>query len=302
LFDALGSRERPLDNEVAKLLDAAVQAAKDVATAAHSSNGAHEVPKAAKEYSAVHAKLAPKAITAADDSPVPYAEHHVKRALESIKNDLHPKQEAIAQKVAQDPTDELQKNALKDATTAVVAALDSIKHNLTGSTPTKAHGVEPSIVDPELEHLLEKVKEDAKHVEAAKSPQEVAHAAKDAKESQSRLAPKANAAARKSESPNAESDVQRALDKLQHELLPKQEELAKKVSQNPNDKAKKEELKAATNDIVNALDSIRDAITGAPEAIRDAALDARVHSQKVVAHFPYFQSAITYFATGQRTW
>jgi hypothetical protein len=280
LFDATGSRERPLDGDVAKLLDAATQASKDVAKAANSPNGAQEVPKASKEYTAVHAKLAPKAIAAAENSPVPFADFQVKRALDSIRNDLHPRQETIANKVAQDPTDEAQKGALKDATTAVVAALDSVKYNLTGSSPAKAHGAEPSLVDPELDHFIEKVKEDAKRVEAAKSPQEVTQAAKDAKESQARLAPKANAAARKSEAPNAESEVQRALDKLQNELFPKQEELAKKVAQNPNDKAKREELKAATADVVNALDSIRDAITGAPEAIRDAALDARSRSQK----------------------
>lgn len=282
LFDALDSRERPLDPEVAKLLDAAKDAAKDIAKAAHSPHGEQEVPRASKEYSAAHAKLAPKALKAAEDSPVPYADHQVKRALESIKNDLHPKQEAAANKVAHDPTDKTHEKDLKDATAAVVAALDSIKHNLTGSSPAKAHTREPSAVDPELDHLLEKVKEDAKHVEAAKSPQDVAHAAKDAKESHARLAPKANAAARKSQAnPNAESEVQRALDKLQNELLPRQEELAKKVVQSPNDKAKKEELKDATDDIVQVLDGIRDAITGAPEALRDAALDARAHSQKV---------------------
>lgn len=179
---------------------------------------------------------------------------------------------------------------MKDATTAVVAALDSIKHNLTGSTPAKSHSREPSSFDPELEHLLEKVRDDAKQVGAAKSAQDVAHAAKDAKESHARLAPKANAAARKSHVPNAESDVQRALDKLQNELLPRQEEIAKKVAQNPNDKAKKDELKSATDDIGDVLDGIRDAITGAPEAIRDAALGARARSQKVHA-FLSFQRA-----------
>ena len=173
---------------------------------------------------------------------------------------------------------------MRDATTAVVAALDSIKYNLTGSTPAKTHGGEPSAVDPELEHLLEKVREDAKRIEAAKSPQDVASAAKDAKESHARLAPKAHAAARRSQAPNAEPEVQRALDKLQHDLLPKQEELAQKVAQSPTDNTKRDELKAATDHISHMLDAIRNAITGAPEAIRDAALDARGHSQKVFAH------------------
>ena len=56
------------------------------------------------------------------------------------------------------------------------------------------------------------------------------------------------------------------------------------VAQNPIDKAKRDELKTATGYISHMLDAIRNAITGAPEAIRDAALDARGHSQKVFAH------------------
>lgn len=280
-FDT-GSRTRSLDPEVARLIDAAVGAAKKVETAASSPNNApQEVKKAAKDYLGAHTALAPKAIAAAEDSPVPFADHIVKRALDNIQRELLPKQEDSASKVAQDPTDLASKEALTYATTAVVAALGSIKENLSGKPSTRSHAPEKHH-DHELDHLIEKAKDAAREVEASKSPQDVSRAAKDVKDSLARLAPKASAAARKSSAPHAENEVQRALAALQDELLPSQEELAKKSLQNPANKEYKDELKSATDDIVQALESIRGAISSAPEAVKDAALSSRTQSRKVL--------------------
>lgn len=266
-----------LSPEVAQLLADGNRAAQGIQEAALSPQPSeHAVAQAAKNYRDVHAKLTPKAVAAANSSPHPYAGHRTQTTLDNILNDLHPRQEELAGRVAQNPSHKPERAALKAATNNVGAALDAVRDIITGQPERRRD----TSIDPEIDQLIDKEKEHAKKVELATSPQEVSRAAKDARDAHTKLTHKAAAAARKSPGRDVEPRVLRALDSLQNELLPRQEELAKKASQS-RDPAVKQELKDASDDVEAVLDGIRDALAGAPDAVRDAALDARVQSAKV---------------------
>lgn len=76
------------------------------------------------------------------------------------------------------------------------------------------------------------------------------------------MSPKAAAAAKKLPNPADQNHIQKALDDLANELLPKFESVVEDVAKDPKEGPKREELQAIGEKIKDELDAIREALKG----------------------------------------
>jgi hypothetical protein len=188
---------------------------------------------------------------------------------------LLPQQEQAARDLARAPRDGAKKakldglndrigrnfDFLSDALAAAAAAAISEMDDPFSQSSASPH------LDPELQQLINKAKEDARNAEAVAfkpvpSAPEAAKWAKEARDTHAQLAPRALAAASSSPFPHADAHVKKTVAALRNELLPKQEEAIKAAIREPKSNPKKEEVKAATKKINDALESIVDALSG----------------------------------------
>lgn len=217
------------------------------------------VSQAVKDINDTYRPLAHRANRAAQRADDPKTSEKVLKALKDLDS-LLPQQEKAAHSLANAPRDPSKKAHLDDLNQKIGRELDALTDAL-----ADAAGAEPAGPDLDLNALLSKAQDDAHGVagSAAKaSNSDVDRAAKDARDTYAKLAPKAKAAARNSPHSFAEPRVAHALHELQYYLMPQQEELAQKVAQNPKDEAKKKQLKDLTDKIYDELDDIRDALAG----------------------------------------
>ena len=175
-------------------------------------------------------------------------------------DDLLSQQAKAGHALAHAPKDASKKSQLDDINDSIARELYALTDALADAAHTDRTGPHA-----DLDALLRKAQDEAHGVAgpAAKAAgQEVDRATRDVKDTNAKLAPKAKAAARSSPHAFAEPRVAHALHESQHYLMPQQEKLAQKVTQNPKDEAKKVQLKDVTNKIYGSLDDIRDALPG----------------------------------------
>ena len=150
---------------------------------------------------------------------------------------------------------------LSDALAAAAAAAISEMDDPYLQTSGSAH------LDPELQQLINKAKEDTRNAEAVAfkpvpSVPEAAKWSKEARDTHAQLAPRALVAAASSPFPHADAHVKKTVAALRNELVPKQEEAIKAALSEPKSNAKRDDVKAVTKKINDALDSIVDALSG----------------------------------------
>jgi hypothetical protein len=230
------------------------------------------VDQALKDIRESHAPLKAKAKGLAAKSPTQQAQP-ILEALADL-DALLPQQEQAARDLSRTPRDPAKKSKLDGLNDRIGKDFDFLSGALAAAAAAAMSEMEDPLLsssspylDPELQQLINKAKEDARSAEAAAlkpspSDPEAAKWAKEARDTLAQLSPKALAAAANSPFPHAEAHVKKTLAALQNELLPKQAEAAKAAIREPKSNPKKDEVKAATNKINNALDSIVDALSG----------------------------------------
>lgn len=231
------------------------------------------VDQALRDIKDSHAPLRSKAKSVAANSP-PQRAQPILEALADL-DALLPQQEAAARDLANNPRDQAKKGKLGVLNDKIGKDFDFLSDALAAAAAAAMSELDDpyqlslgsSHLDPELQQLIEKAKQDASNAEAVSfkpspSAPEAAKYSKEAKDALAQLAPKALAAAEQSPFPHAAAHVQKVLSSLQKELLPKQENAIKEVVRDPKSAAKKDDVKAATKQIRDALDSIVDALSG----------------------------------------
>lgn len=251
------------------------------------------VDQALQDIRDSHGPLRSKAKNLAAKAPPPQKQQ-ILDALADLDS-LLPQQETAARDLARTPRDPAKKTKLDGLNDQIGKDLDQLSGALAAAAAAAMADlgdIDPSgpasspHIDPDLHHLINKAKEEARALEAAglkptASQPDIVKRAKDSQATLGQLAPKALAAASKAAHPHAEPHIRKTLDSLQKTLLPKQEEAAKNASRDPK---KKDELKNVTKEIESALESIVDALSGTkavPQAVKDVAGDAKVRAKKV---------------------
>lgn len=228
--------------------------------------------QALKDIKDSHVPLRSKAKSLAAKAP-PQQAQPILEALADL-DALLPQQEAAARDLSRTPRDQAKKGKLDTLNDRVAKDFDFLSDALAAAAaaaiselgdPYQSH-ISPHL-DPEVQQLIEKAKQDASNAEAvafkpSPSAPEAAKYAKETKETVAQLAPKAIAAAEQSPFPNAAAHVQKILSSLQKELLPKQENAIKDAVREPKSNSHKDDVKKATNKVREALDSIVDALSG----------------------------------------